>query len=285
MMPTITGGPARLIRIAAAAMVAMAVAGCSPADYYRESIVTGTFNGGKLIALNQFVGANTTSGVTVIEAYADVSDQTPGTLDISGPQHWRCAGLFHVPSDVPSPGLFDGDQDKALRLPSLVLTGMEARGVGFAGPPGTYQVTIEVPSLAARFSHTWKFLGPDSGPDVLSDMAPACTQILETLAQQRSFAGQCLSALQAWLDRASPSPTHTQLQALLDQAKQAKRSGDDRTNSDQRTADYQSAVTLLTKMVRLAGDSATGQLSRSDVYHVTKLATTAVALLSQTGLR
>jgi hypothetical protein len=178
MMPTITGVAARLIRIVAAAMVAMVVAGCSPADHYRENIVTGTFAGGKLIALNQFVGTGTPSGVTVIEAYADVSDHTPGTLDISGPQHWRCTGVFRVPSDVPSPGLFDGDQDKALRLPSWMLPGMEAKGVGFAGPPGTYQVTIEMPSLGATFSHTWKFLGPDSPPGAVYHNALACTQIV-----------------------------------------------------------------------------------------------------------
>ncbi len=80
--------------------------------------------------------------------------------------------------DVPSPGLFDGVQDKALRLPSWMLPGMEAKGVGFAGPPGPYQVTIEVPSLAATFSHTWKFLGPDSPPGAVYHNAPACTQIV-----------------------------------------------------------------------------------------------------------
>ncbi|HLB75754.1 MAG TPA: hypothetical protein VJO72_01835, partial [Candidatus Dormibacteraeota bacterium] len=110
--------PARPVVTVAATMVAIAVGGCSPADRYRENIVTGTVAGGKLIALNQFVGTGTPSGVTVIEAFADVFDQTPGTLDISGPQDWRCVGVFHVPSDVPSPGLFDGDQDRALRLPS-----------------------------------------------------------------------------------------------------------------------------------------------------------------------
>ncbi len=178
MRPTVTRVPARLVVTVAATMVAIAVGGCSPADRYRENIVTGTVAGGKLIALNQFVGTGTPSGVTVIEAYADVLDQTPGTLDISGPQHWRCVGVFHVPSDVPSPGLFDGVQDKALRLPSWMLPGMEAKGVGFAGPPGPYQVTIEVPSLAATFSHTWKFLGPDSPPGAVYHNAPACTQIV-----------------------------------------------------------------------------------------------------------
>jgi len=178
MRPTVTRVPAHLLVPVAVATVAVVVGGCSPADHYRENIVTGTVDGGKLIALNQFVGTGTPSGVTVIEAYADVSDQTPGTLDMSGPQHWRCAGVFHVPSDVPSPGLFDGDQGKALRLPSWKLPGMEAKGVGFAGPPGTYQVTIEVPSLSATFSHTWKFLGPESPPGALYRNAPGCTQIV-----------------------------------------------------------------------------------------------------------
>ncbi|TMD04875.1 MAG: hypothetical protein E6J01_11710 [Chloroflexi bacterium] len=177
MRRTVTRVPARLAVTVAGATVAVVVGGCSPADHYRENIVTGTFDGSKLIALNQYVAAGTPAGVTVIEAYADVSDQTPGTLDIRGPQHWRCAGVFHVPSDVPSPGLFDGDRDTALRLPSWVLPGMEAKGVGFAGPPGTYRVTIEMPSLSANFSHTWKFLGPESPPGALYHNATACTQV------------------------------------------------------------------------------------------------------------
>src|SRR6266852_7369059 len=52
MRPTVTRVPARLVVTVAATMVAIAVGGCSPADRYRENIVTGTVAGGKLIALN-----------------------------------------------------------------------------------------------------------------------------------------------------------------------------------------------------------------------------------------
>jgi hypothetical protein len=263
-------------------MVAIVVGGCGASS----NLVTGTFDGGKLIALDQWVG---NSVGTNIAAYADVPDQTPGNLEINGPQHWRCVGVFRTPTYVPpTGGLFQSDQDrmrdKALTSRSLVLTGFTAPGIGFAGPPGTYRVTIEVPGQAVKFSHTWTFGGPQAPPWALYRNAAACTQIADTLAQQRSIADQYLSALQDWLGRASPSPVRTQLQALLDQARQAKVSGDGQADAAQRTASYQSAAETLKKMARLAADPASNALSRSDVYNITNLATGAAALLLQTGL-
>lgn len=263
-------------------MVAIVVWSCgSPSN-----LVTGTFDGEKIIALDKWVG---NSVGTNIAAYADVPDQTPATLEISGPQHWRCAGVFRTPTYVPpTGGLFQSDQDrkrdKALTSRSLVLTGFTAPGIGFGGPPGTYRVTIEVPSLAAKFSHTWKFGGPESPPSALYRNAAACTQIADTLAQQRSIVDLYLSALQDWLGRSSPSLIRTQLQALLDQARQAKISGDGQADAAERTARYLSAGETLNKMARLAADPASTGLSRSDVYNITTLATGAAALLAQSGL-
>lgn len=279
----------RFVAIVVVAIVATLLGGCGPSDPHRQNMVTGTFNGGKLIALNEWVGTN--SVATNIDAYADVSDQTPGTIDIGGPQHWRCTGVLRASSQSPASGsLFESDQDrardKALSLPALVLTDQTAAGVGFAGPAGTYRITIEVPSDAAKFSHTWKLGDGGYSPlTMLYDNAPACTQIADTLTQQRSLVNQYLSALQRLLVRANASATRTYLQALLDQARQAKASGDGRTDPAERTADYESAAAILMKLAHSAGDSANPGLSRSDVLDITKVATNAAALLTQSGLR
>jgi hypothetical protein len=252
-------------------------------------VVTGTFDGGKLIALDKWVGTNTTAGYTNIDAHADVPDQTPGVLDISGLQHWRCAGVFRVPSYAPSTGgLFPSDQDrqrdKALSLPQM--------GGGFAGPPGSYRVTIEVPSVSAKFSHTWTFLGPPYPPTTYNISNPsACLPIAETLELQRSIADQYLSGLQALLNQVVPTAIRTQLQAMLDRAKQAKISGDGQADQDLRAATYRLAIGHLTAMAQLAGDATPvldGRrwvpLSDLDVRNIKKFATNAAAVLSQTAL-
>jgi hypothetical protein len=274
---------ARLRASVAAAMFAVVVGGCGQTF---DNLVTGTFDGGKLIALNNWVGGNSIG--TNIDAYADVSDQTAATLDINGQLHWRCAGVFRAPSYVPSTGgLFESDKDrmrdKVVRLPSLVLTGETAPGIGFTGPIGTYRVTIELPSPTAKFNHSWQLgiTGPITGLSVIN---PACTQVADTLMQQRSIADLYLSALKDRLDGASPSTIRTQLQAFLDQARRAKISGDSRAVSDERAADYQSAAAVLTKIVQLATDSAGSGLSPTVAFQSTELATNAAALLLQTGL-
>jgi len=277
-------------------VVATFAVGCG--QTYYENLVTDKFDGGKLIALNWWTGTNTSSVGISIDAYADVPDKSAGTLDINGPQHWRCTGVFIAPSYVPATGgLFESDQDR--KRDSVV--GLPKMAGGFAGPPGTYRVTIELPDEAVKFGHTWKFQGPESplGALQLYDNNRACEQIVETFVLQRALADQFLSRLQSVLSMASAdtrdhitsSPIRNQLQALLDQAKQAKVSGDGRVDPDARNADYALAATTLTKMAQLARDSGPPapippwQLGPADVANITRLATNAATLLSQTGLR
>ena len=277
-------------------MVAIVVSGCG--ETFFNNLVTGTFDGGKLIALNSWVGGNSVGNN--IDAYADVADQTAATLDFSGPEHWRCAGTFRNPSDVPSTGgLFESDQDKkrdrVVVLPSFVLSRNTSPGVGFGGPAGTYKVTIEVPSVPAKFSHTWS-LG-DGGYNPITKLygnQPECTQIADMLMQQQSIVDQRLLDLQNVLDRAMASPkVRSQLRVLLDQARQAKISGDGQAVSDKRNTNYQSAAAILTTMVQLAGDSNRSgdcispnscQLSNSAAGEITNVATNAAGILLQTGL-
>jgi hypothetical protein len=288
----------RLVATIAAVLVATVVAGCGQTF---DNLATGTFDGSKLIALNTWVGGNSVG--STIEAYADVPDDTPGILDISGPQHLRCVGAFRVPSYVPAPGgLFESDQDRkrdqVVKLPSFVLSGMTGEGVGFLGPNGRYRITIEVSSPPAKFSHSWEFGGGGNDPMGLYEHNSACTQLVETLALQQALADHYLAALQGVLSSATsntrdyktPSTIRTQLQALLDQARQAEVSGDGQTDPAQRTADYQSAAAILTKMVQLAADSAPSpnppwELAPADKANITKLGSGAAALLSMTGLR
>jgi hypothetical protein len=278
----------------AAAVVAAVVTGCGQSNF--ENLVTDKFDGGKLIALNWWTGTNTSSVGISVDAYAEVPDQTAGTLDINGPQHWRCSGVFTAPSYVPATGgLFESDQDR--KRDSIV--GLPKMAGGFAGPPGTYRVTIELPSLAAKFGHTWNFQGPETplGALQLYDNNPACVEVVDTLVLQRALADQYLSRLQRVLSMASSdtryhttsSPIRTQLQTLLDQAKQAKVSGDGRADPAERNADYTSAAATLMKMAQLARDSdpppnPPWQLGPADLANITSLATNAATLLSQTGL-
>lgn len=287
---------ARPVLTAAALVIAIAVGGCGPADRFRQNMVAGSFDGGKLIALNWFTGTNTTSGPIEIDAYADVPIETPGTIDISGPQHWRCAGTFSAALQDSAGGWpFESDQDsmrrKVFSLPKLI--------TGFDGPPGIYRVSIELPSLATSFSHTWGFLGPTAprGPLQLYENGLKCAQIIDSALLQGSLSDQYLERLQTIMDQArvdgvnhiSPSPIRAQLQGLLDDARRAKLSGDAVADPNQRALDYQSAAAILMKMARLAHDSRPApnppwELGPADISNIARFATEAANLLSITGL-
>jgi hypothetical protein len=284
---------ARFGAVSAAVTVAILLGACGQSY---DDLVTGTFSGGKLIALNHWVGTNTPSWSLNVDAYADVPDQTPGILDFNGPQHWRCDGRLLTPSYVPSTGgPFPSDKDRmrdrVVKLPSMSRT--------FTGSPGRYRITIELPSLSVKFGHTWELPFPESPLGVLQlyRLGAGCTQIVESLLLQKSLADQYLSRLQGLLDREngdpatfiSPSPIRNELQSLLDQARQAKLSGDGRADPAARTADYQSSATILTKMARSAGDfvpapNAPWLLAPATRGNIIDMATEAAALLSQTGL-
>src|ERR1700737_4597376 len=266
---------------------AVGIAGCGPqSDRYRQNIVSGSFDGGKLIALNEWVGTNSVG--SNLEAYADVADGTPGVVDVRGPEHWRCSGVLRTHAQVSS-GTFleskdDRLKDQALNLPSFLLTGGTAPGVGFVGPAGSYKVTIEVPGMSARFRHSWQL--PDGGWSpitMLYDNAPACLQVADNATQQRSLGDRYLNALQRVLTGLTPSATRTRLQGLLDQARVAKVSGTHRTDPGARAADYRAAAAALGTLAKSTRASDPG-MTPTDVYQLTTIATNAAAILSQTGL-
>lgn len=64
----VTRGMARLVAPVAPALVAIVLGSCSSGPTY--DVVTGTFEGGKLIALNKWVGTNRSSFGTNLDAYA-----------------------------------------------------------------------------------------------------------------------------------------------------------------------------------------------------------------------
>jgi hypothetical protein len=289
---------ARIGVIVAAAVVAIIVGGCG--EFQWQNMVTGTFDGGKLIGLNWVLPPTTYQGVITVAAYADVTEGTVGTLDINGPQHWRCTGLFRAPSYAPPSG--DSTKDKVFNLPILQ--------TGFAGPTGTYRVTIEVPSGSSKFSHAWRWFdwfGPESASGALvlyrnpsgADW-PVCTQVVDSLLLQQSLADQYLTSLQGMLEYPNwdfyatfppspPSPLRTQFRALLDQANRAEISGDGRSDPAARTADYLSAAATLTKMAQTARDVVVPpkepwDLSPGTRFNIIELATEAAALLSIPGL-
>ena len=288
----------RIAVIVAAALVAILVGGCGQNLW--ENMVTGTFDGGKPIGLNWVLGTMTYQGAIALYAYADVPEQTVGTLDINGPQHWRCTGAFRAPSYVPPSG--DATKDKVFTLPSLEM--------GFEGPTGTYRVTIEVPSGFSEFSHTWRWFdwfAPESASGARNlyrnngaPDRPVCTQVVNSLLLQQSLADQYLSRLQGMLEYPywdivatfpppPPSPLRTQFQGLLDQAKQAKISGDGRFDPAARSADYLAAAAILRKMAQTARDvvvppNPPWDLAPATQTNIIELATEAAALLSIPGL-
>jgi hypothetical protein len=277
----------------AALVVVISVGGCG--QTFVENMVIGTFDGGKLVALNWWRGTNSYQGSISLNAYADVPDQTTGTLDIDGPQHWRCTGVFTTPSDAVASG--DQTKDKVVKLSTMY--------GGFEGPTGTYRVTIEVPSKSVSFSHTWKWFdwfAPESPSGALALYRnkqapghPVCTQVVDSFLLQRSLANQYLSRLDDmlkypnWDVSASKSPLHNQFQALVDQARQAKISGDGQADAAARTAYYKSAAATLTKMAQLARDTIPAPNPPWDLAPATRnniidLSGEAAALLSLTGL-
>jgi len=281
-------GCRRLLKLPIIVGILIGLNACTPSDQHRQNIVWGSFGGGKLIALNEWTGGNSVG--SNLEAFADVSDQSTGVLDVRGPQHWRCTGVFRTRAQSSSSGsLFEsGDdrtKDRILSLPSLVLTGEIASGVGFVGPAGFYLVTIELPAASAKFSHSWRLGDGGYSPmTMLYDNNRACLQVADTAVQQRLLGDQYLAALERLLSRLNPSDARTQLQALLDQARQSKLSGDSRSDPGQRTADYQTAVTTLQKLMQSVQSSANPALRPADVSNLTKIANNAAAILSDTGL-
>lgn len=294
-MPTNPTGPAgarlrppHLTGLLIAAAVAIAVAGCGPlADHHRQNLVSGSFDGGRLIALNEWVGGNSVG--SNLEAYADVPDRSPAVLDVSGPEHWRCSGTLRTHPQVSS-GTFleskdDRLKDQVLNLPSFVITGESAPGVGFGGPAGSYRIMIEVPSRSAKYSHNWKLGDGGWSPiTMLYDNRPACQQLADTAAQQRTIGDRYLNALQRVLKGLTSSGTRTHLQALLEQATLAKVSGDGRADAGAKATDYRIAAAILETLAQLAQAPGDPGLSRTDVYRITTVATNAAAILSQTAL-
>ena len=242
------------------------IAGCIPGPPHDVAI--GTFDGGRLIAIDKWVGTNTTAEPISFDAHADVALQTPGVLELTGTPHWRCTGIFGAPRYGAS-GIFESDQERqwirAMNMPEMPEE--------FAGPAGTYQFAIEIPAVKARFSHSWtlgQFL--PAGAYGLIENPATCTPVADSPEGQRAIAGQYLALLQSRIRDEKSSALQGQLQALLDKATLGKTAGDGETDPTQRAVDYGSAADALTAMAQRAPD---------DFLMIGKLATKAAAVLSE----
>jgi hypothetical protein len=269
-------GPRRLTVLPVLLCAVILLSGCGRTY---DQLVTGTFGKGKLVALAWGRGGTNTALEWAIDAYADVPPGTEAVFTMSGPQQWTCNEVFRTPQYVPATGgMFESDQEK-LQDRVVVLPTFAAVIIG---PGGDWQLTIEIPSLGVRFSHTWN-LGYGDSPDLLYSLDPRCGQIAGSLAQQRGFVHRYLLDLQR-LVSASPmqsAPANAQLSTLLDQATAAKTRGDGEPVSDRREADYRSAAASLRAIARLAS---AGGVAPAEAFRIVGYANSAAALLEQIGL-
>jgi hypothetical protein len=147
-----------------------ALSSCGPLD--TSHIATGHFSGNKTIALDLGYGGN--SSALGVVAYADVTDGTPGVVELTGAQHWRCQGQFRTHQS--ERGLFPWDIEN---LPAFMPPTTSYPVLNFFVPPGSYTVTVRIPAFQAQLKES-ATLKQGSGPNPTTGLIksdPGCAPV------------------------------------------------------------------------------------------------------------
>ena len=235
--------------------IAIAMIACGLPD---SRVSTTTFDGGKKLEL--FAAYSTNAASVTIQAFADVADGTPGTLEMTGPFHMRCQGQFHPPD----PGFANPDD-----LPALDI-GERHDGTGGIQPPqGSYTAIVTIPSKNARISKGFFADGPpiDTFTGVV-EMPVDCVPVADTIHQMNVMLPAYVMALEVWVNRMDQSAGKTRMLALAVQAGEAVGSGD-----------HSTALSALTQISEI--DQAVNSESMAHSGFILRLTLDSIALLNQ----
>jgi hypothetical protein len=243
--------------ISRAWLIAMVIAlsACSLSGSAYPGQITTTFDGNKKLVLVADYGAN--AAAIGILAWADVDDGTAGILEVTGPLHMRCEGLFR-PHD---PKYQDPDN-----LPHLDV-GDGGSGANFHAPRGHYTAVVTLPSKKASIQKSFD-AGYSSSNAITGtyDLPLSCVPIADSGQQQSTLLSEHVLAVQIWVTRMAASPTRAQLLPLASEAARAVESG------DRATALH--AMAQITDIVRPLA-------SQNPYYNILRDALASIALLNQ----
>lgn len=245
-----------MIRRTLWAVVCIAIAACdNPADAYPGQ-VTQSFDGGKELVVVAGYSVNAMS--TGIQAWADVSVGTGGTIEMTGPLHLRCDGTFQpVPPEFNDPG----------HRPSLDV-GEGHIGAQFHSPSGTYTATVAIPSgkvsLKKSFTAGESTIDPNTG---VWDVPSGCVPVADTRQQLHDLTAKNVKAIAYWVGRMDSSPLKSNLMELAARANDAILAGD--------------SPTALDALVRIRS-SVSATSSTTNEYRTYCESNASIALLSQT---
>lgn len=198
-----------------AAVVCVVLAACdNPFDAYPGQ-VTQSFDGGKELVVVAGYSRNAMS--TGIQAWADVSVGTAGTIEMTGPLHLRCDGTFQpVPSEFNNPG----------HRPTLDV-GEGHIGAQFHSPSGAYAATVAIPSikvsLKKSFTAGTSAIDPQTG---VWDLPSGCVPVADTRRQLHDLTTTNVKAIAYWVGRMDSSPLKSNLMELAARANDAVLAGD-----------------------------------------------------------
>ena len=198
-----------------AAIICLVLAACeNPADAYPGQ-VTQSFDGGKQLVL--VAGYSMKAMSTGIQAWADVSVGTTGTIEMTGPLHVRCEGSFQpVPSEFNDPG----------HRPTLDV-GEGHIGAQFHAPAGSYAATVAIPaqkvSLKKSFTSGESAKDPNTG---VWDLPSGCVPVADTRQQLSDLVSLNVDAIDYWVGRMDATPLKSELLALAAKARDAISGGD-----------------------------------------------------------
>jgi hypothetical protein len=151
----------------------LVTAGCLTAN---QGLVSSRLSNGHYLYLQAY--STPCCGVIAVNATADVSNGTSGTLDVTGPVSWQCTGVFE--GQPPT-----GDADASwMDLPGFTVSVDEGPGGGdldFYAPRGTYRVQLTLTSPSGSISES--VIGTSSSTGTAGSFAtaggsygPDCTQ-------------------------------------------------------------------------------------------------------------
>ena len=204
-----------------AAVICMVIAACdNPVDAYLGQVATSFDNGKRLVMV---AGYSLNAQSIGIQAWADVSVGTPGTIVMTGPLHVRCNGTFQpVPPELDNPG----------NRPTLDV-GEGHIGAQFHAPSGNYTAVAAIPSKKANLKKTFtagtSAIDPQTG---VWDLPSGCVPVADTQQQLHDLTTKNVKAIAYWVGRMEASPLRTDLMELAARANDAVLAGDSPTALD-----------------------------------------------------
>jgi hypothetical protein len=208
-------------RAVQAALVCVLIAACdNPVDAYPGQVTTSFDNGKRLVVV---AGYSLNAQAIGIQAWADVSAGTPGTIEMTGPLHMRCDGSFQlVPAEFDNPG----------NRPTLDV-GEGHIGAQLHAPSGNYTAVAAIPSKKVKLKKT--FTAGTSAIDPLTgvwDLPGGCVPVADTRQQLLGLTTKNVNAIAYWVGRMDASPLQSNLLKLAARANDAVVAGDTPTALD-----------------------------------------------------